>query len=122
MLLSYYLPDWTAELLTCPSSPPLDYELYQDKDFPYLALHSQLLRFFLALMGPQEMTGPSPEPQTIHFICFYTYPLTMNLSGCFIQLFPLKDFFNSIIPALTSFLECQEIFWGQFVPVFKGYV
>lgn len=84
---------------------------YQGNNFPYLALHSQLLAFHLAHRGYSGSDRTLSTTPNIHFICFYTYPLTMKLSGCFTQQFPgsvpFKRFLQyCIFPALVSFLKC----------------
>jgi hypothetical protein len=102
------------------------YKLCLDKVFVYL-LHSQLLAYHLVPGGSLGKDRLFCTILNIHLICFGAHSLTMNdvvaLSMCFLEIFPLRDFCNnSIFSTFISFLECQETFWGPFVPIFKGYV
>lgn len=67
------------------------------KIFPYLALHSQLPAFHLTYSGSSENDRPFFTAPNIYVVCFYTHPFTMNLSGCFIQVFPISvHFYRSL--------------------------
>lgn len=76
------------------------------------------------IVGSWNMTGPFPQPQTFIWSAF----IPTSSQEIYLFVYPSVSWkcslfeISAILIFSLPFLEYQETFGGQFVPVFKGYV